>query len=37
MPAQNAVDSGFHGQITSSIRGNSLGKISEQQVIFNNR
>ncbi|EJD75118.1 hypothetical protein LOAG_17676 [Loa loa] len=31
MPAQNAVDSGFQGPMTSSIRGNSLVKISEQQ------
>uniref|UniRef100_A0A0R3RS21 SLC12 domain-containing protein n=1 Tax=Elaeophora elaphi TaxID=1147741 RepID=A0A0R3RS21_9BILA len=31
MPAQNAVDSGFHGVITSSVRSNTAMKISEQQ------
>ncbi|KAM3719742.1 GPI mannosyltransferase [Dirofilaria immitis] len=30
-PVQNAVDSGFHGLITNSIRTNSLMKIGEQQ------
>ncbi|KAL3994026.1 hypothetical protein ACH3XW_20050 [Acanthocheilonema viteae] len=31
MPVQNAIDSGFHGVITSSVRGNSLMKMNEQQ------
>ncbi|VDM12804.1 unnamed protein product [Wuchereria bancrofti] len=31
MPAQNAIDSGFHGLMTTSIRGNSQMKMSEQQ------
>uniref|UniRef100_A0A7I4KSV5 GH09271p, putative n=1 Tax=Brugia malayi TaxID=6279 RepID=A0A7I4KSV5_BRUMA len=31
MPAQNAIDSGFHGLMTTSIRSNSYMKTSEQQ------